>query len=133
MNTSPNKLVSFGHWPGLLKNWNAFPRMSDGYRIHMHLPDKTPGRELPSRSLWSDQQWAKGSTMRIDARVKVNILSFDPWSRRIGEALQGAIGTVTERRPDDWVVTFDNPVQNPNGGPPIRAFGFEAHDLEKIG
>lgn len=72
----------------------------------------------------------EGAMLCEGARVIVNILGKeDLWSRWAIQAFHGKRGTVKERRPSDWLVEFDEPVQNYNGGPEFLAFGFDYEDL----
>lgn len=72
--------------------------------------------------------------MNIGDRVQINILGMEHlWSSWAIRAFHYKRGTIEERRPDDWLVVFDEPVPNPNGGPAIRSHGFDASELVVIG
>lgn len=89
---------------------------------------------------------ARSMAVKVGDRVRVRCFDPETWARGAAEALDGAVGTVTEQRrgsirayalghESEWVVTFDEPCHDwayPSRGKSVKAFGFETRDLHVL-
>ena len=78
--------------------------------------------------------------LKKDARVRVKIAEPHTWAKGAPDALNGAIGTVIEVKPNysfsfrpGYLVSFDRPVKSwHTHGAPHTAFHFGVEDLEVL-